>query len=460
MHGWPYRIALMAMLIGPACAIEEPDDLPATAPPPPPEIQSSTRCEVEAKPHADLELPTWDLIVELDDWDALHDDVHASVEVDASACIEGELYPIELELQGNSTRTLPKRSFDLKFNRGKRLAGSPYSDGEEPYDDGIGKILMKAMFYDQSLIREALAFDLFRVMGGEAPRIGFANLRINGAYWGLYVLVEPINEDYLLRHGYPPRGQLYKATRKHGGLADFEPGRRLSLAFESKELDDWDDDSDDDNDHEDEGAGEEDEEPHKDRSDLERLVHTLQRTPLTDAAFEADIEPIFPLAAYFERLIWVAWTQNGDGTAQNYYLYNAPYEGRDYWYQMPWDSNLCFGADWRDQDAVRSPEASLLLDGRNHFGERLVQVPGVRDRYVARFRDVLDDVLTPDVVFERFEHYSRLVEHDLAIDQQRWRRNTDPSTAFDALVEFFMARPDALRKGLDRLQAQGDAEQM
>jgi spore coat protein H len=410
--------------------------------------RSTSPCDLEVEAHAELEVPVWDLIVDERDWDALHDEVHADVEVDASVCIEGERYPIELELQGASTRRLPKKSFNLKFNRGKRLAESPYTDSEPAYEGGTGKILMKAMFDDHSLIREAIAFDLFRVMGGEAPRIGFANLRINGAYWGLYVLVEPINEDYLLRHGYPSRGRLYKATRKHGDFADFEPGRDLSLAFENKELTDWDDDE-----QLDEDERQEHEEHGKDHADIRRLVHALQTTPLSDEAFAADIDPIFPLTEYFERMIWVAWTQNGDGTAQNYYLYNAPYDGQDYWHQLPWDSNLCFGADWRDPDAVRPADVGLLLDGRNHFGRKLVQVPGVRERYIARFREVLDDVLTPDVVFERFEHYSGLVEHDLAVDQVRWRRNVDPSTAFDVLVDFFEARPDALRKGLHDLEA-------
>lgn len=437
---------LVAVLVSSACAIEEAPYAPRLSPPPPPSPRSSLPCDLAVEPHAKLEIPVWDLIVETRDWDALHADVDADVEVDASVCIEGERYPIELELQGASTRVLPKKSFNLKLNRGKRLAGSPFSDADAPYEGGTGKILMKAMFNDHSLIREAIAFDLFREMGGEAPRIGFANLRINGAYWGLYVLVEPINEDYLVRHGYPAGGRLYKGTRKHGSFADFQPGRNLARAFESKELNDWDDDHD-------EGSEEDEHDESEDRADITRLVRALQRTPLTDEAFATEIDPIFPLDAYFERLIWVAWTQNGDGTAQNYYLYNAPRDGHDYWYQLPWDSNLCFGADWRDADAVRGAHESLLLDGRNHFGQHLVRVPGVRERYVARFREVLDEVLTPDVVFDRFEHYSALVEHDLAIDQLRWERNIDPATAFDALVDFFEARPDALREGLRELEA-------
>jgi spore coat protein CotH len=450
----------VAWLLASACGVEPPPRLHPPSPPPPPPAGSGP-CGFEVEPHPALELPVWDLIVEDEAWDALHEDVEADAEVAASVCIEGEKYPIELELQGSSTRYLHKKSFDLKFNRGKRLAGAPFGDGGDP--GGLRKIFMKAMFYDHSLIREALAFDLFRAMGGEAPRTGFANLRINGAYWGLYVLIEPIEEDYLHRHGYPPGGNLYKAVRKHGDWADFAPGRDLALAFENE--------ADDDAEYEEEEEKEEEAEEERDgehehmgdvqfdmtdvsgRADLERLMVALQETPLTEEAFLAQIDPIFPLTEYFERLIWVSWTQNGDATAQNYFLYNAPRDGHDFWYQLPWDSNLSLGAVWDDPDAVRAPSETLLLDGRNYFGERLVRVEPVRARYIERFREVLDDVLAPEVVLERFDHHSGLVEHDLAVDQERWQRNVDPNAAFEVLLDFFARRPDALRRGLTELES-------
>lgn len=436
----PVACAVLALLTT-GCA-SEPSPWTATHRPPPDAPRSSDPCAVEAEPHAELKLPVWDVIIERAHWDALHLDPDAPVEVDTHVCVAGVRYPIELELHGASSRRLPKKSFDLKFNRGKKLKGWPFSGSEETAEPEHRRILLKAMFHDQSLIREAIAFDLFRAMGGEAPRLGFANLRINGAYWGLYALVEPINEEYLLRRGYPAHGRLYKATRKHGSYADFEPGRNLKRAFEDKELDDWPEDA-------------LDEEHHKaseGRADLERLVRALQKTPLTDEAFAEEIDPFFPLDRYFDRLIWVSWTQNGDATAQNYYLYNAPQGGHDHWHQIPWDSNLCFGADWEDMDAVRPPHAGLLIDGRNYFSKRLVRVPGVRARYFERYRKVLDEVLTPSVVYERFEHYSTLVEQDLAADQARWKRNIAPSEAFDALVDFFEARPDALRDALAELE--------
>jgi spore coat protein H len=373
-----------------------------------------------------LQAPIWDLAIALESWDELLADPLGDVEADATVCIGARAYPIELELQGSSSRDALKKSFKVKFNRGARLTHAVF--GDEGDEAGLGEVIIKAMALDNSLIREPLAFDLWREMGHDAPRIGFANLRINGAYWGLYTVVEPVDEAFLARRGYPPGGQLYKATRKHGSYADFEPDRDLRLAFE----------------HEAQGSS-------PAFADLEALVAKLQQTPLDEAAFLRDIDPIFPLDQYFERMIWVAFTQNGDATAQNFFLYNAPREGHDFWYQLPWDSNLCFGASWRDRDEVHPPDGSLLIDGRNHFGRRLMAIEALRERYIARFRAVMEHVLTADVVRATYEHHARRVERDLAHDQERWRRAASPSEAFAVLEDFMAARPSVLRTALAEL---------
>jgi hypothetical protein len=443
--------AACVIAAGPGCALEhyygvEPE--PRSSPPeidPPregggaqsvPALGSDEWCMRRPLQRLELDLPVWDLFVASSNWDALHEDVRADVQVDATVCIDGRGHPIGLELQGSSTRTERKKSFDLKFNRGVPLRKPPFHDasGHGAQDEAFERIIVKAMFKDQSLIREAVAFDLWREMGGEAPRTGFTHLRINGDYWGLYVVVEPVNKAYLRRHGYPRGGQLYKGVRKHGSRADFEPGRDLELAFENKN---------DEND------------PRRD--DLAALIEKLQRTPLEREAFEREIDPILPLSEYFERKIWVAFTQNGDATAQNFFLYNAPQDGRDRWHQLPWDSDLCFSAYWRDRYGVLEPEQSLLIDGRNHFGRRLIKVDGLREAYIERFVEVMDHVLTPEVVLHHYRRHADRIARDLAVDQERWQRQMNPAAAFDVITDFFERRPAALRAALADM-AKGAAE--
>lgn len=391
---------------------------------PPTEPRAALLGACPPAPASDLELPTWDLYVHSDDWDALHVDVQAELSVPALLCVAGRAYPIGLELQGATSRKLAKKSFDLKFGRQKPLAEAPFGQPEQ-----LRRILLKAMASDQTLVREALAFEAYRSLGQLAPRIGFANLRINGAYWGLYNLTEPINEDFIARHGMPADGHLYKAIRTKQGRADFKPGRNLSTCFEDKsdqDSDDW--------------------------PDLKELVSKLQRTPTTYAAFMSEIDARFPLAAYMDRMIWISITQNGDAVAQNFYLYNAPADGHDAWTMLPWDSNIAFGADWEGPYEFAPPEEAPLVDGGNYFGPRLLEVEELRAEYVARFRELLDGELSSDKLRALADEFGKLVRHDLAADQKRWQRRVAPDEAFRTLDEFLRARPGVLREALDELE--------
>ncbi|HTU63587.1 MAG TPA: CotH kinase family protein, partial [Polyangiales bacterium] len=305
---------------------------PPTEPPPP---AATGPCAVQPEEDLSLDLPTWDLQISQADWDALHEDVYADVEVPAALCAQGQSYAIELELQGSSTRRLAKKSFDLKWKRGAELRAWPYDDAPPPEPVAIRKLFLKAMGKDQSLIREALSFDLYRALGYATPHTGFVNLRINGAYWGLYATIEPVNEAYVAARGYPEGGRLYKGVRKHGSRADFAPGRDLTRAFETElgsttvsdkddELDEQPADPpegeepDDDPDAfepemmEEEGAAKSEEQAAEDAglpdeyAALERLVDRLQHTPLEEGEFEVQIDSIFSLVAYFDRMLWVA----------------------------------------------------------------------------------------------------------------------------------------------------------
>jgi spore coat protein H len=397
------------------------DVAPITWPPPAPPAAAEGRCSDQ--PDSLTELPVWDLYVAQEGWDALHRDVQASLDVQALLCVNGEPFATDLELQGASTRRLRKKSFDLKFPEGRPLDAAPFGEPEQ-----LPRILLKAMLADQSLIREALAFELWRTLGHDAPRVGFANLRINGAYWGLYTVVEPIDEEFLARRDYPAGGRLYKGVRQEGTRADFRPGRDLYKAFESKSKipPPW--------------------------EDLEALAEKLQRTALTDAAFGSAIDPIFSLDRYMERMIWISITQNSDAIGQNFYLYNAPQDGRDYWYMLPWDSNLCCGANWSDAYGLIGTDEQPMIDGANFFGNRLVKIKGLRRRYVARFRQVLDEVLTEDVVLSLYRPLAALVEHDLALDQARWKREVSPADAFSALESFFRDRAGFLHAAIDEFE--------
>ncbi|HEX6245452.1 MAG TPA: CotH kinase family protein [Polyangiales bacterium] len=412
----------LALTLLVSCDNAEPTQLLLT-PPEEPEAAVAGKCPGETP--LDAELPIWDLYLSTQAWDALHLDVAADVEVDALLCVEGRAHPLQLELQGASSRKHKKKSFDLKFADDAPLGAEAFGD-----DEVLPRVLLKGMALDQTLVREALGFAAWRGMGHVAPRTTFVNLRINGHYWGLYNLIEPIDHDFLARYGFPPGGNLYKAVRTKQGRADFKPGRDLRTGFEDKSdqaTDAW--------------------------LDLKALAGKLQRTSLQYGAFLRDIDRVFPLTPYLDRMVWIAVTQNSDAVAQNFYLYNVPVDGHDAWTMLPWDSNVAFSGHWSDPNEVLGADISPMVDGGSWFGERLLMVPELRAQYIARFRTLLDAELRSELLLEHLRELEAKVAHDLALDQARWQRRFTPEEAFDVVEQYLRDRPAVMLDALDALEA-------
>lgn len=416
------RSILVALLLSCAACGSGADDLALLALPEQPAQAAHGECP--RQPEMNLEEPLWDLYLSAEAWERLHRDVTETVGVDALLCVQGRAYPLELELQGASSRKHLKKSFDLKFGQAAPLDEAPFGVAEQ-----LPRILLKGMANDQTLIREALGFAAWRGLGHLAPRVGFTNLRINGRYWGLYNLVEPIDRAFLERHGFAPGGNLYKAVRTKQGRADFRPGRDLHDGFEDKSdqaTDDW--------------------------LDLKALTEKLQRTPQRYDAFKREIDAIFPLSTYIDRMIWIAVTQNSDAVGQNFYLYNLPQDGRDAWTMLPWDSNVAFGGHWSSADEVIKTEDWPLVDSANYVSGRLLGVKELREQYIARFRALLEQGLSTGELLEYAMPLMQRVRHDLAVDRARWQRMFTPDEAFQVVKSFLRDRPEVMLEQLDALQ--------
>lgn len=62
--------------------------------------------------------------------------------------------------------------------------------------DGIKRFNLHNNTYDKGIMREKLSCDASRALGIPAPKVAFAEVYINGKYWGIYTLVEAQDEIY------------------------------------------------------------------------------------------------------------------------------------------------------------------------------------------------------------------------------------------------------------------------
>ncbi len=65
---------------------------------------------------------------------------------------------------------------------------------------GLRSLTLNNLVEDPTMVRETLAYRLFKEAGVPAPRTGWAELVINGEPWGLYLDVESLDDQFLVAH--------------------------------------------------------------------------------------------------------------------------------------------------------------------------------------------------------------------------------------------------------------------
>jgi spore coat protein H len=158
-------------------------------------------------------VPTFDLYLPEAVWEDLKVNARAEQFVSAQACYDGRavgtvgmrfkgsygsLYEC-FDAQGNMI--CPRLSMKIKFDE--------YVTGQRFF--GLKRLAFNAYLYDDSRMKEKLAYDLFRATGIVAPRSAWAVVRVNGKSQGLFGMVEPVDGRFTAdRWPTNPDGNLYK----------------------------------------------------------------------------------------------------------------------------------------------------------------------------------------------------------------------------------------------------------
>lgn len=85
--------------------------------------------------------------------------------------------------------------FSFTINFGKYIKKKDY--GEKQNFFGANKISFNNFFFDKSMMKEFFALMLLDEMGLPTPQYGLAKLYINGKYYGVYAMIEAMDESIL-----------------------------------------------------------------------------------------------------------------------------------------------------------------------------------------------------------------------------------------------------------------------
>jgi spore coat protein CotH len=197
-----------------------------TGGPPPPTTSMSAAARPELTPEPiddatyvfdETQLRTYNLIVAQADLDLIDQNPSAEMYVPAGMEFEGKSYgPYRMRYKGKSGAwefpcTL-QGSAGPSPKAGKCSIKVDFDvDGNGASFFGLKKLNFHSLNQDASMLRERLAYALFRQMSVAAPRAVHARLMINGKLEGLFAVVEQIDSKFTrARFGEGGEGNVYK----------------------------------------------------------------------------------------------------------------------------------------------------------------------------------------------------------------------------------------------------------
>ena len=263
---------------------------------------------------------------------------------------------VGIRIRGNTSRKSYKKSLKLSFNT--------FVDGGEFYD--LEKMNLNGEHNDPSIVRSKLSWDFFNEIGVVSTRATHVTVYINEKYYGLYISVEHIDEEFIQKNYDDDSGNLWKclfgSTLVYMGnnpdLYKFENGegeRPYSLVTNEKE---------------------------DDYSQLANLIYQINSS--SNPNFEDSVEAIINvngILKYLATNILVGGWDDYWSLSNNYYLYFNPETKK--FDLIPYDYDNTFGVTWWDIDwaSVNPYTFAQVYAGQRPLVDNILQRPKYRNLF-------------------------------------------------------------------------------
>lgn len=302
---------------------------------------------------------------------------------------------LSVRFKGNS-------SFNAARNSLKRSLKLDFNDADKSRSFfGMTKLNLNNGAMDPSVMREALAYEVFRRAGVPASRTAFARVFITvpgkheHEYAGLYTVVEQVDGRFLKDHFGGKAGLLLKPERVDGLPYLGEKWQAYQRQFEEKSA-------------------------AKPRATKRFIAFVRLVNQANDAEFAEQIGSFMEVEAFLRFLAVQAALANLDSpllTGHNYYLYLNPGTEKLVW--IPWDLNEAFGGFL----GGGTPEGMIDLSIHkpftrgNRLAERILALEGASRTYDAILRGLIATNFTAQRLGEEMESVARLVREAVREDK-------------------------------------------
>lgn len=109
--------------------------------------------------------------------------------------------------------------YSLKIQFDEYIKGQTYQ--------GLDKLVLNNHYADATMMKEALAYDLFAYLDVPASLYNYAQVMVNGEYIGVYLALEDVEESFALRNYGVQFGKLYKPDTMEMNQSNQELGMKV-----------------------------------------------------------------------------------------------------------------------------------------------------------------------------------------------------------------------------------------
>jgi len=307
------------------------------------------------------------------------DSMHLAQVYFKNAFVDEIVDSVGFRLRGNTSRQSYKKSFKLSFNTFVR--------GREFYS--LEKMNLNGEHNDPSIVRSKLCWDFYNDIGVVSSRAAHIAVYINGKYFGLYISIEHMDEEFINKNFNDDTGNLWKCLfgadlvyiSDNSDLYKFEndDGSRPYALKTNKDLDDY--------------------------SKLGNLINVINNS---EENFEKSLESILnvkDVVKYLVTNILVGGWDDYWSLSNNYYLYHNPSTNK--FDLIPYDYDNTFGIAWWthiDWETVSPYTFGQIFTGPRPLADNLMQS--------AKYRNLFSHFLEfySTNVFNTSEYFDKLIQ--------------------------------------------------
>lgn len=345
---------------------------------------------------------------------------------------------------------------------------------------GLDKLVLNNNYADATNMKEAIVYDMYQYLGADASLYNYAEISVNGTYWGVYLALEAVEDSFLLRNYGVESGSLYKpegmgmgggGDAGGPGFSDFESGpgggdgleqretggfpggQRFSMGSGGADLNYTDDELDSysviwDGAVTDSG-----------KKDYRRVVSALR-----DINEGTNLEECLDIDNVLKYMAVHTFSVNMDSLsgsmAHNYYLYEHDGELN----VIPWDYNLSFGgmgmgmgadsgASGMVNDAIDSP-----FQGTEFF-DALLEDEACLARYHGYLQELTEGYVSGGKFQDAYNRIRSQIDGLVEADPTAFYTAAEYGTAAEMLYQTVMLRAESIRGQLDGTIPSTDAGQ-